>query len=440
MTVPVKLSRAHPQVYSSPICSMFLLTAFFSHSHALYDCCTPLAPVPTPCLTSVLFSPGPTVCVVSVPPLLFHAQADESIRLLGESMASAVESCTEAACHEPNPGSQQRLLRAAAYGRTYCKVPDRDVVKSACMVLRVLNAIKDPEAAGVPLSYLQFQALGPQEVVTLLLAYHRHLLAMRLSQYLSLPEERVLEHWASAKIAASSFASDDELYGTLMARLGQEKSARLSYARIAEVAHVRNRQRLAARLLEHEASEGRAVALLVRMRQFAVALRKAEACSDADLLYLVLFQIQSHLPEESLFQLLEAFPIARNLFISYTRTQDRDLLRRFLTAWNKPHLVAELCVEDTLVSSSAAAANSHESGGAWSIGMLRDLEEAAKLFDATREHGFQGSSLHEWVKLMKLEQKGENGMNASTRAMLQVSTTHHFASFLPVSVRGQCKH
>jgi len=79
-------------------------------------------------------------------------------------------------------------------------VADRDLVESACMVLRVLNAIRDPEAAGLPLSYLQFKALGPPEVVTLLLAYHRHLLAMRVSQYLGLAEERVLEHWAAARI------------------------------------------------------------------------------------------------------------------------------------------------------------------------------------------------------------------------------------------------
>jgi len=50
-------------------------------------------------------TPAPTQCIDGCAPVVRHVQADESIRLLGDSVASAVEACTEAACHEPTPGA-----------------------------------------------------------------------------------------------------------------------------------------------------------------------------------------------------------------------------------------------------------------------------------------------------------------------------------------------
>lgn len=49
-------------------------------------------------------------------------QADENIRLIDDSLAAAVEDCIDAAGHEYDISQQRTLLRAAAYGRAFCRL------------------------------------------------------------------------------------------------------------------------------------------------------------------------------------------------------------------------------------------------------------------------------------------------------------------------------
>jgi hypothetical protein len=71
-----------------------------------------------------------------------------------EGLASAVDTCIDAATHELQPDDQQRLLRAAAFGKTFLELyaPDRFV--DACRTLRVLNAVR-AHTVGIPLTYPQ---------------------------------------------------------------------------------------------------------------------------------------------------------------------------------------------------------------------------------------------------------------------------------------------
>jgi hypothetical protein len=52
---------------------------------------------------------------------LFH-QADENIRLISDKLPDAVRDCIDAAGHEFDISLQRTLLRAAAYGRAFCRL------------------------------------------------------------------------------------------------------------------------------------------------------------------------------------------------------------------------------------------------------------------------------------------------------------------------------
>jgi hypothetical protein len=52
---------------------------------------------------------------------VYDIQADENIRLIHDSLADAVEDCIDAAGQEYDIAQQRTLLRAAAYGRAFCR-------------------------------------------------------------------------------------------------------------------------------------------------------------------------------------------------------------------------------------------------------------------------------------------------------------------------------
>ena len=70
---------------------------------------------------------------------------------------------------------------------------------SMCKTLRVLNAVRDYRV-GLPLTFQQYVRLTPRVLVDRLIARHHHLLAYRISTYVDLPHDRVLVHWACAKV------------------------------------------------------------------------------------------------------------------------------------------------------------------------------------------------------------------------------------------------
>lgn len=49
-------------------------------------------------------------------------QADENLRLIRSSLLEAVEACIDAAGHEFDVSRQRTLLRAASYGRAFCRL------------------------------------------------------------------------------------------------------------------------------------------------------------------------------------------------------------------------------------------------------------------------------------------------------------------------------
>ena len=82
--------------------------------------------------------------------------------------------------------------------------------------LRVLNAVRDYHI-GIPLTYaqyvvdwmifcninsfdLRFKRLTPDAVIDILIRRNHHLLAVRIADYLKVRSDKILIHWACAKV------------------------------------------------------------------------------------------------------------------------------------------------------------------------------------------------------------------------------------------------
>ena len=242
--------------------------------------------------------------------------------------------------------------------------------------LKVLNAVRFYEI-GIPLSYAQYTQLSPSHLISRLLSRNLHLLALRISSYLSLPPDAVLKHWACAKIVRSrptastgELDGDDALCRAIVEKFEGLGGAGVSYADIAKRAWEVGRTALATRLLDHETRASDQVPLLLSMKEDRLALAKAVESGDSDLgeprllflasqietdkpttlVYHVLLHLQKRLSLGSFFRLIEEggpklSPASRLLQV-YAREQNRDMLRDFYYSDDRRVESAVLCLED----------------------------------------------------------------------------------------------
>ncbi|MCV5918378.1 hypothetical protein OFN60_33655, partial [Escherichia coli] len=83
--------------------------------------------------------------------------------------------------------------------------------------LRVLNAVRDYRI-GLYMSYEQYIRLTPERLIARLVNRREYLLAIKLSEFLHLPLNKIYVHWASQKVRASS-ADDDAIRDIVVERL-----------------------------------------------------------------------------------------------------------------------------------------------------------------------------------------------------------------------------
>lgn len=192
-----------------------------------------------------------------------------------------------------------------------------------CEKVRVLNAVRDYRV-GLPLSYDQYLYLTPEKLIQRLMNRREYLLAIRLSEYLRLPSNKIYVHWACQKVRNSP-ADEDTICKAVVAKLKSKRG--ISFEMIARAAYDEGRSHLATQLLDHETRGGKQVPLLLSMEEDEIALDKAIESGDIDLVFFVLLQLKKKLPLASFFRILNNRPVASAIVESSARSQDKELLK-----------------------------------------------------------------------------------------------------------------
>ncbi|XP_073138989.1 protein VACUOLELESS1 isoform X2 [Henckelia pumila] len=329
------------------------------------------------------------------------AKADENLRLIRSSLPEAVEACIDAAGYEFDISQQRTLLRAASYGQAFCSHFQHDRIQETCKILRVLNAVRHVEI-GIPLSIQQYKLLSPTILINRLINAHKHLLALRISEYLGLNQEVVVMHWACTKITASLPISDASLLQILLDKLKICKG--ISYAAVAAHADKSGRRKLAAMLVEDEPHSSKQIPLLLSIGEEDNALTKATDSGDTDLVYLVLFHMwQKKLPLE-FFGTIQARPLARDLFVTYARFYKHEFLKDFFLSTGQLQDVAFLLWKESweLAKNPMASKGSPLHGP-----RIKLIEKAQNLFAETKEHTFESKAAEEHAKLLRIQHELE---------------------------------
>jgi hypothetical protein len=150
----------------------------------------------------------------------------------------------------------------------------------------------------------RYQYVSPAHLINRLTSRNLHLLALRVSSFLSLKPDVVLKHWASAKIGRSKSSSadgqDDEVCKVIVDKFEKLGGGEVSYADIARRAWEVGKTGLATKvtvlivmvlfilrlfiqLLDYETRASDQVPLLLTMKEDNLALIKAVDSGDTDL-------------------------------------------------------------------------------------------------------------------------------------------------------------
>ena len=250
-------------------------------------------------------------------------KADESIQLIRPRLPDAVAACVDAAGHEYHSHWQKQLLKAASFGKSVLDLYSSDSFVDMCEKLRILNAVRDYKI-GLPLTYDQYERLTAERLIQRLINRREYLLAIRLSDLLRLPTNRIFVNWACQKVRSST-ADEDTILNAVVSRLATKRG--ISFEAIARAAHDEGRSHLATEILNHESRAGKQVPLLLSMSKDELALDKAIASGDTDLVFFVLLHLKKTLPLATFFRTLSNRPLATALLESSARAQDQSLLK-----------------------------------------------------------------------------------------------------------------
>ncbi|KAJ5101959.1 hypothetical protein NUU61_004181 [Penicillium alfredii] len=271
-------------------------------------------------------------------------KADENIQRIRSSLPTAVDTCIKAAGHEFDAYWQKRLLKAASFGKSVLELYNSDEFVEMAEKLRVLTAARDYHI-GLPLSYEQYLRLTPEGLVERLINRHEYLLAIRVSEYLQIPADRIYVHWASQKVKVSTV--DDEAVCKLIVQRLEGKPG-ISFEIIAQAAYDEGRSHLATQLLNHEPRAGKQVPLLLNMEEAELALDKAIESGDNDLVNYVLLHLKSKLPLASFFRMINTRPVASALVETAARGEDTELLKDLFYQDDRPIEGANVLLTEAL--------------------------------------------------------------------------------------------
>jgi len=365
-------------------------------------------------------------------------RADEIIRDLQDKgeLEDAVETCMRAAAHELHVPSQKALLQAASFGKLFLHCTSEryspDAFVELCQTLRVLNALRSP-SVGIPITYAQYEKLEVHLIIERLKNQRNYLLAFRLCKYLRAPADHVLTAWAADKIRSAStttnFIPDDQLLNLIVSKF--KLCPGLSFAEPALVAHAVKRTKLAMGLLDYEPKTQAQINLLSKIGAREAALDKALAALDSTAVYEVLFELleDQTYPFAQFCQLINERPLARNLFVSYCKQANLNLLKEFYYTTDQPYEAANV-----IVRQAYACPNYSE--------RMILLETALKFYqkDKDKERGtFMATALQEQIELLRQEKKWEQEFRQEfvDLSVSQVIESHvaHSQTYIPLKVK-----
>lgn len=333
-------------------------------------------------------------------------KADDNIQLIRQSLDEAVGTCVKAAGYEYSIHWQRQLLKAASFGKSAIDLYNSDDFVDMTETLRVLNAVRFYEV-GIPLSYEQYQRLTPERLIDRLTNRGQYQLALKMSEFMRLPTDRIFVHWAKQKVRISS-EPEDQISRAIVQKMKGKRG--ISFEEIARAAYDEGRAPLATELLNHEPRAGKQVPLLLSMKEDNIALDKAIESGDTDLVYYVLLSMKKKLPLATFFRTINTRPVATALVEASSSSQDHELLKDLYYQDDRRFDGASLLITEALSQTDITPC-------------IDKLRSASKLLADTKEHASTRLIVDEIPRLLKQQEIYERDLQPNGFVGLSINET-----------------
>ncbi|KAG8342617.1 Vps16 N terminal region Vps16 C terminal region [Trypanosoma vivax] len=281
------------------------------------------------------------------------------------ALSEAVDDCVLAAGSEFDISQQKRLMRVAAFGKSFCPMYEYSAFVNMARRLRTMNALRKSKL-GMLVSHAQLSRLEGERLVERLIALDLFQLAYHICDSLGLATSGVIERWAVAKIMNSSATTDAEKEAAYNVVDKLKNYNRVNFSEIAHKIYQKHKANAALILLGAERIASRQIPKLLEIDQAEVALRQAVKIGDADLLFTTMMFLINTKGEESI-DLLTCMPDLRNLLFFYASACDgnRNQLLRYLSAY--PEYCAYINVLQYLRMEQRFLRESESKTGDWEV-------------------------------------------------------------------------
>uniref|UniRef100_A0A182N0B3 Vacuolar protein sorting-associated protein 16 homolog n=1 Tax=Anopheles dirus TaxID=7168 RepID=A0A182N0B3_9DIPT len=332
-------------------------------------------------------------------------QSDEYLCLIKSRLPAAVADCVDAAGHEFDPATQQSLIRAAYFGKSFVPGHSCEEYMAMCRTLKVLNVLRDRNVA-IPITIRQFNHLQPVVILDRLVFRKYYGLSIDIAKYLKLQETRILEHWAFQKIAQDK--NDDEVARKIAAKFSSaDLREPMSFANVADKAQQLGKTRLAITLLELERKKTLQVPLLLKLGASEKALIAATQSGDIDLIYMALLEMKNTTALAKFHMTIRRYPLAQNLYKKYCQLNSLSTLKDIHSQEDDFLSQAELALREALLLGNLDASIPDVSGNYRRAGKpieadladeTKKLLRHQKLLQDKYQQDFFGLPLHAMVR------------------------------------------
>eukprot|EP01126_Amoeba_proteus_P060738 TRINITY_DN8074_c0_g1_i3.p1 TRINITY_DN8074_c0_g1~~TRINITY_DN8074_c0_g1_i3.p1 ORF type:complete len:833 (+),score=156.41 TRINITY_DN8074_c0_g1_i3:228-2501(+) len=252
------------------------------------------------------------------------------IRSIEPELEQAIMVLLDAACYEFSHHLQKELIEAARFGMSFLPGISQNSIDSdlpstfilSVKLIRTMNMLRR-ERISQPLSIGEFQLLGHEKFVDLLVSRNLHFLAFQLCSFLGIHPVKIVVHWATNLIAGST-STEDQLMDVILKKMS--KVPGVSYSRVAYTAYLYKKPNLATKLLEFEPKPQDQVPLLLKMQKYDTALKVACASGDGDLVQMVLIVYKKFSTVKQFLSLLRSNSEANALWSTWCLHTDMQLL------------------------------------------------------------------------------------------------------------------
>ncbi|ORC92702.1 putative vacuolar protein sorting complex subunit [Trypanosoma theileri] len=241
-------------------------------------------------------------------------------------LSNAIDDCVAAAGFEFEVSQQKRLMRVAAFGKSFCSMYESDVFVNMARRLRVLNTLRRSKA-GMLMSQAQLLSLEGDRLAERLVQMNHHQLAYYVCEILGYSTQTVMTEWALAKLGKHfiSINTEKEIAYNIAKKLKEFNQK--NFSEIAYKAYLKERPHAALIFLEAENIPTKQVARLLDIKQPEIALSKAIKSGNTDLLFTVMMYLINNKGANAIPLLTSDFTAQSMLLVYVTVCEsNRDLL------------------------------------------------------------------------------------------------------------------